>query len=47
VAKSKALVDKQIDILSGQFDKIEKDVERLKVQDMSQAVSKTKSFISK
>lgn len=47
IAKSKALVDKQIDILSGQFDKIEKDVERLKVQDMSQAVSKTKSFISK
>ena len=45
IAKSKALVDKQIDVLSDQFDTIEKQVEELKTQDMSQVVSKAKSFI--
>jgi predicted kinase len=45
IAKSKALVDKQIDILSNQFDTIEKQVEKLKTQDMSSVVSKAKSFI--
>lgn len=47
IAKSKALVDKQIDILAGQFDKIEKDVERVKPQTMDQVASKAKSFITK
>jgi hypothetical protein len=46
IAKSKALVDKQIDILSDQFDTIEKQVEQLKTQDMSSVVSKAKSFIN-
>jgi ABC-type phosphate transport system auxiliary subunit len=46
IAKSKALVDKQIDILSDQFDTIEKQVEELKAQDMSSVVSKAKSFIT-
>ncbi len=45
IAKSKELVNKQIDILSDQFDKIEDQVEQLKTSDMSQVVSKTKSFI--
>jgi len=45
IAKSKALVDKQIDVLSDQFDTIEKQVEELKAQDISQVVSKAKSFI--
>jgi hypothetical protein len=45
IAKSKALVDKQIDILSDQFDTIEKQVEELKAQDMSSVASKVKSFI--
>lgn len=46
IAKSKALVDKQIDVLSDQFDTIEKQVEQLKTQDMSSVVSKAKSFIN-
>ena len=45
IAKSKELVNKQIDVLSGQFDTIEKQVEQLKTTDMSQVVSKAKSFI--
>lgn len=45
IAKSKELVNKQIDILSGQFDKIEDQVEQLKTSDMNQVVSKAKSFI--
>ena len=45
IAKSKELVNKQIDILSGQFDTIEKQVEQLKTADMSQVVSKAKLFI--
>lgn len=45
IAKSKELVNKQIDILSGHFDKIEDQVEQLKTSDMSQVVSKAKSFI--
>jgi len=47
IAKSKAVVDKQIDILAGQFDKIEKDVERVKPVNMDQAAAKAKQFISK
>ena len=45
IAKSKELVNKQIDILSGQFDKIEDQVEQLKTSDMNQVVGKAKSFI--
>ena len=45
IAKSKELVNQQIDILSGQFDNIEKQVEKLKTSDMSQVVNKAKSFI--
>lgn len=45
VAKSKELVNKQIDVLSDQFDTIESQVEQLKTSDMSQVVSKAKSFI--
>jgi hypothetical protein len=45
LAKSKELVNKQIDIISDQFDTIEKQVEQLKTSDMSQVVSKAKSFI--
>lgn len=45
IQKSKDLVNKQIDILSDQFDKIEDQVERFKTTDMSQVVSKAKSFI--
>jgi len=47
IAKSKAIVDKQIDILAGQFDKIEKDVERVKPVTMDQAAAKAKQFITK
>lgn len=46
-AASKALVDKQLDILAGQFDKIEKDVERIKPETMDQVAPKAKSFITK
>ena len=46
IAKSKAAVEKQIDVLSDQFDTIEKQVEQLKTQDMSSVVSKAKSFIN-
>lgn len=45
IAKSKELVNKQIDTLSAQFDTIEKQVEQLKTSDMNQVVSKAKSFI--
>jgi predicted kinase len=45
LAKSKALVDKQIDILSDQFDNIENQVEQLKSSNMNQVVTKAKSFI--
>lgn len=45
IAKSKELVDKQIDILSDQFDTIEKQVNQLKAEDQNSVVSKTKSFI--
>lgn len=45
IAKSKALVDKQIDILSNQFGDIEKQVSQLKSQDISSVISKAKSFI--
>ena len=45
IAKSKALVDKQIDILSDQFGDIEKQVLQLKSQDISSVVNKAKSFI--
>lgn len=45
IAKSKALVDKQIDILSDQFDTIEKQVNQLKAEDQNSVVSKAKSFI--
>ena len=46
-AKSKELVDKQLDILAGQFDKIEKDVESIKPETMDQVAAKAKSFIRK
>lgn len=45
IAKSKELVNKQIDVLSNQFDTIEDQVEKLKTSDMSQVVGKAKSFI--
>lgn len=45
IAKSKALVDKQIDILSDQFEDIEKQVMQLKSQDQSSVIGKAKSFI--
>lgn len=45
IAKSKELVDKQIDILSGQFDTIEKQVSELGSKDMQSVVTKAKSFI--
>lgn len=45
IAQSKALVDKQIDILSNQFDNIESQVKSLGSSDMSNVVSKVKSFI--
>jgi hypothetical protein len=45
IAKSKALVDKQIDTLSDQFGDIEKQVLQLKSQDISSVISKAKSFI--
>jgi predicted kinase len=44
-AKSKELVDKQIDILAGQFEDIEKQVESLKGNSIENVVSKAKSFI--
>jgi predicted kinase len=45
IAKSKELVDRQIDILSDQFDDIESQVKSLGSYDMSNVVSKVKSFI--
>jgi predicted kinase len=45
ISKSKALVDKQIDILSDQFENIEKQVESLKDSSIENVVSKAKSFI--
>lgn len=45
LAKSKELVDTQIDILADQFDDIEKQVEQLKSSDMNQVATKAKSFI--
>jgi predicted kinase len=45
IAKSKQLVDTQIDILADQFDEIENQVEELKSSDMNQVVTKAKSFI--
>ena len=45
-AKSKELVDKQIDILAGQFEDIEKQVESLKDDSTESVVSKAKSFIT-
>ena len=45
LAKSKQIVDKQIDILSGQFDTIEKQVDELGSENMQSVVSKAKSFI--
>lgn len=46
LAKSKALLDKQIDTLSSQFSDIEKQVELLKSDSVESAVSKAKSFIN-
>lgn len=46
IAKSKALVNKQIDGLASQFEKIEKDVEELKSDSIQAAASKAKSFIN-
>ena len=45
LAKSKELVDKQIDILSSQFDTIEKQVDELSSEDMQSVIGKAKSFI--
>jgi predicted kinase len=45
IAKSKELVNKQIDILADQFDDIEKQVVQLKSQDQSSVIGKAKSFI--
>lgn len=45
IAKSKEVVNKQIDILAGQFDDIEKQVAQLKSQDESSVIGKAKSFI--
>lgn len=45
IAKSKALVDKQIEILSSQFEDIESQVKSLSTPDISNVVSKVKSFI--
>ena len=45
IAQSKALVNKQIDILANQFDDIESQVKSLGSYDMSNVVSKVKSFI--
>ena len=45
LAKSKELVDKQIDILSSQFDTIEKQVDELGSEDMQSVIGKAKSFI--
>ncbi len=45
IAKSKELVNKQIDILADQFDDIEKQVMQLKSQDQSSVIGKAKSFI--
>jgi len=45
IAKSKALLYTQIDMLSSQFGDIEKQVSQLKSQDISSVVSKAKSFI--
>jgi len=45
IAKSKELVNKQIDILSNTFSDIEQKVAKLKSSDMSSVVSKAKSFI--
>ncbi len=47
IAKSKALVDKQIDVLSNQFAQIEKQVEKMKEEDMTKVVNAAKSFIKK
>jgi predicted kinase len=44
-AQSKALVDKQIDILADQFDDIESQVKSLGSSDIPNVVSKVKSFI--
>ena len=46
LAKSKELVDKQIDILANHFDEIEKQVEELKSDNIGTVVSKAKSFIN-
>lgn len=45
IAKSKELVDRQIDILSDQFDDIESQVKSLGSSNISNVVSKVKSFI--
>lgn len=45
LAISKELVNKQIDILSSQFDTIEKQVDELGSDNMQSVVSKAKSFI--
>lgn len=45
IAKSKALVDKQIDILANQFKDIESQVKSLSSSDISNVVSNVKSFI--
>lgn len=45
IAKSKKLVDTQIDILADQFDEIENQVEELKSSDINQVVTKAKLFI--
>jgi hypothetical protein len=45
IAQSKALVDKQIDILADQFDDIESQVKSLGSSDIPNVVSKVKSFI--
>jgi predicted kinase len=44
-AKSKQLIDNQIDILSNQFNKIETDVQDIKDSDISNVVTKVKSFV--
>lgn len=45
LAKSKELVNKQIELLSSQFDDIESQVKSLGSSDISNVVSKVKSFI--
>ena len=46
IAKSKAQVENQIDLLNSQFKTIEKQVAQYKTADMSEAVSAAKSFIN-